>query len=400
MELLAKRLGLIKPSPSIMAMGRAREMIAAGQDICNLAGGEPDFDTPAPIVEAAHAALLAGATRYTAVDGTQALKAAICEKFRRENGLEVRPDQVSVGAGAKQVIFNAFACSVEEGDEVIIPAPYWVSYPDIVQFHGGTPVFIQGAAERDFKISPEQLREALTPRSKWLVLNSPSNPAGATYSLAELRQLGQVVAACPHLYVLTDDIYEHIRYDDEPYATFAQANPDLPERTLTVNGVSKTFAMTGWRLGYGAGPRPLIRAMATLQSQNSGNPAAVSQAAALAALRGPMDFFDAWRAEYRRRRDLVVARLNGHGGLTCPTPRGAFYAYPSCAAHLGKVTPAGKHIRDDGDFVMYLLDEFQVATVQGSAYGLSPAFRISFASSVTILEKACSRILAACQALG
>lgn len=399
MELLAKRLGLIKPSPSVMAMGRAQELIAAGHDICNMAGGEPDFATPRHIVDAAYQALLAGETKYTAVDGTKALKQAICDKLLRENGIHAAVDCISVGAGAKQVIFNAFACSVQEGDEVIVPAPYWVSYPDIVRYNGGTPVFIETSAEQDFKISPQQLRAAITPRTKWLILNSPNNPSGATFTLEDLQQLGIVVAEFPNVHVLTDDVYEHVRYDDTPFATFAQANPDLADRTVTVNGVSKAFAMTGWRIGYAAGQKQLIKAMATLQSQTSGNPAAVSQAAALAALRGSMNFFEAWRDEYRRRRDLVVSLLDGKHGLTCPCPKGAFYVYPSCAAHIGKTTPAGQLIKNDSDFVMYLLNEFKVATVQGAAYGISPAFRISFATSLEVVEKACLRILEACKAL-
>jgi len=399
MEWIADRLGLIQPSPSISAMNRAKSLIAAGQDVCNMAAGEPDFPTPAFIVEAAHQALLAGETRYTAVDGTQALKRAICDKFARENGLAVTPDQVSVGAGAKQVLYNALTCSVNPGDEVIVPAPYWVSYPDIVRLNGGKPVFIATDAASGFKITPAQLRAAVGPRSKWLVLNSPNNPTGAVYSAAELRALGEELARHPQVRVLTDDIYEHLRYDDTPYFTFAQVNPELAARTLTVNGVSKTYAMTGWRIGYATGPRDLVKAMEKLQSQTSGNPAAVSQAAALAALQAPMDFFAAWREEYRRRRDYIVGRLDGQYGLSCPTPAGAFYVYPSCAAHIGKRTPQGRQIDNDSDFVMYLLDEFKVATVQGAAYGVSPAFRISFATSMQTIETACERILQACRVL-
>ncbi|OWT77406.1 MULTISPECIES: pyridoxal phosphate-dependent aminotransferase [unclassified Achromobacter] len=399
MQWIADRLDLIQPSPSISAMNRAKALIAEGQDVCNMAAGEPDFPTPPFIIEAAHKALLAGETRYTAVDGTLALKRAICEKFSRENGLAVTPHQVSVGAGAKQVLYNAFTCSVNPGDEVIVPAPYWVSYPDIVKLNGGKPVFIPTDAARGFKISAAQLRAAIGPRTKWLVLNSPNNPSGAIYTEDELRGLGEELARHPHVRVLTDDIYEHVRYDDVPYATFAQVNPRLADRTLTVNGVSKTFAMTGWRIGYAAGPRDLIKAMEKLQSQTSGNPAAVSQAAAIAALQAPLDFFEAWRAEYQRRRDYIVRKLDGQHGLACPTPAGAFYVYPSCAAFIGKRTPAGKVIENDSDFVMYLLDEFKVATVQGAAYGVSPAFRISFATSMDVIEKACQRILEACRAL-
>lgn len=399
MQLLAKRVNQIQPSPSVMAMSRAKELMAAGQDICNMAAGEPDFPTPPPIIEAAYRALLAGETKYTAVDGTRQLKEAICEKFERENGLMYQPDQISVGAGAKQVIYNAFACSVEEGDEVIIPAPYWVSYPDIVQFNGGKPVFVVAPASQGFKITAEQLDAAITPRSKWLVLNSPNNPSGSTLSSDELWQIGRVLARHPKIHVLTDEIYEHLLYDDARYASFAEVNPDLVERTLTINGVSKSFSMTGWRLGYGAGPRVLIKAMEKLQSQTSGNPASVSQAAALAALKGPMEFFVEWRNEFQRRRDYIVGQLDGREGLSCAKPAGAFYVYPSCAAHLGKTTPAGRRIETDTDFVLYLLDEYKVATVQGAAYGLSASFRISFATSMPIIEEACRRVLAACAAL-
>jgi aspartate aminotransferase len=396
MQLLARRVDLIKPSPSVMAMSRAKELIAAGQDVCNMAAGEPDFATPRPTIDAAYQALLAGETKYTAVDGTRALKQAICGKFQRENGLTYTPDQISVGAGAKQVIFNAFACSVEEGDEVIIPAPYFVSYPDIVR---GKPVFVVASASQGFKMTAEQLQSVITPRSKWLVLNSPNNPSGATFSRAELLQIGEVVARHPQLHVLTDEIYEHLIYDNAPYASFAEVNPGLAERTLTINGVSKSFSMTGWRLGYGAGPRPLIKAMEKLQSQTSGNPASVSQAAALAALKGSMKFFGEWREEFRRRRDYIVDQLNGREGLSCPKPAGAFYVYPSCASHIGKTTPRGKRIETDTDFVLYLLDEYKVATVQGAAYGVSPSFRISFATSMNVIEEACRRVLAACAAL-
>jgi aspartate aminotransferase len=399
MQLLARRVDLIKPSPSVMAMSRAKELIAAGQDVCNMAAGEPDFATPRPIIDAAYQALLAGETKYTPVDGTRALKQAICEKFQRENGLAYTHDQISVGAGAKQVIFNAFACSVEEGDEVIIPAPYWVSYPDIVQLNGGKPVFVVAPASQGFKMTAEQLQSVITPRSKWLVLNSPNNPSGATFSRAKLLQIGEVVARHPQLHVLTDEIYEHLIYDNSPYASFAEVNPGLAERTLTINGVSKSFSMTGWRLGYGAGPRPLIKAMEKLQSQTSGNPASVSQAAALAALKGSMEFFGEWRNEFRRRRDYIVDQLDGREGLNCPKPAGAFYVYPSCASHIGKTTPRGKRIETDTDFVLYLLDEYKVATVQGAAYGVSPSFRISFATSMNVIEEACRRVLAACAAL-
>lgn len=399
MTFIAARMDLIQSSPSIMAMARAKELIAAGIDVCNMAAGEPDFPTPPHIVEAAHAALLQGETRYTTVDGTAALKRAICTKFERENALVYTPEQISVGAGAKQVLFNVLSCTINAGDEVIIPAPYWVSYPDIVRLNGGIPVFIASTAEASFRITPAQLESAITPRTKWLVLNSPNNPSGAIYSAQELKALGEVVARHPAVHVLTDDIYEHLIYDGARYTSFAQANPALFDRTVTVNGVSKAFAMTGWRIGYAGAPKVLVKAMEKLQSQTSGNPAAVSQAATLAALTGPMDFFEAWRQEFEARRNLIVSRLNGRLGLRCPAPQGAFYVYVSCAAQIGKKTPAGHTIRDDSDFVMYLLDAHRVATVQGAAYGVSPAFRISFATSMSTIEKACDRILEACKAL-
>ncbi|SFQ33490.1 pyridoxal phosphate-dependent aminotransferase [Variovorax sp. 770b2] len=399
MTFIADRMDLIQPSPSIMAMARAKELIAAGVDVCNMAAGEPDFPTPPHIVEAAHAALLRGETRYTAVDGTAALKRAICAKFERENGLPYTPEQISVGAGAKQVLFNVLSCTVNAGDEVIIPAPYWVSYPDIVRLNGGVPIVIATTADVGFRITPAQLEAAITPRTKWLVLNSPNNPSGAIYSAQELVAIGAVVGRHSALHVLTDDIYEHLIYDGARYTSFAQANPSLFERTVTVNGVSKAFAMTGWRIGYAGAPKALVKAMEKLQSQTSGNPAAVSQAAALAALSGPMDFFEAWRQEFEARRNLIVSRLDGRFDLKCPAPQGAFYVYVSCAAQIGKITPAGQTIRDDSDFVLYLLDAYQVATVQGAAYGVSPAFRISFATSIPTIELACGRILAACEAL-
>lgn len=399
MTFIANRLDQIQPSPSIAAMSRAKELIANGVDVCNMAAGEPDFATPPHIVEAAYIALRRGETRYTAVDGTLALKRAICAKFERENGLHYAPEQISVGAGAKQVLYNVLTCTINTEDEVIVPAPYWVSYPDIVRLNGGTPVFIETTARAHFKITPDQLEAAITSRTKWLILNSPNNPSGSIYSTDELKALGDVIARYPQVYVLTDDIYEHLIYDGAKYTSFAQVNSGLFDRTLTVNGVSKAFAMTGWRIGYAGGPVSLIKSMEKLQSQTSGNPAAVSQAAALAALTGPMDFFTEWRESFELRRNRVVALLDGKSGLSCPAPAGAFYVYVSCAAQIGKRSPAGKLIRTDSDFVMYLLDEYKVATVQGSAYGVSPAFRISFATSLDTIELACQRILSACDAL-
>lgn len=399
MSFLATRLDLIQPSPSIMAMSRAKALIAAGEDICNMAAGEPDFATPPHIIEAAAQAMRDGATRYTATDGTAALKDAIVAKFARENALTVTPANISVATGAKQIIFNAFACTIDPGDEVVVPAPYWVSYPDIVKLNGGVPVYVVAPSDQRFRITPQQLAAALTSRTKWLVLNSPNNPSGAIYSADELRAFGQILRDHPQVHVMTDDIYEHLIYTSQSYATFGQVNPDLAHRTLTINGVSKTFAMTGFRIGYAAGPVELIKAMEKLQSQSTSSPVAVSQAAAVAALNGPMHFFDAWRDEYRRRRDRIVERLHGVAGLDCPIPDGAFYVYVSCAAQIGKTTARGKLIRNDSDFVMYLLDDYKVATVQGAAYGLSPAFRISFATSMDVIAKACDRIIDACEAL-
>jgi aspartate aminotransferase len=399
MPFLATRLDLIQPSPSIAAMNRAKALAAAGEDICNMAAGEPDFPTPPHIVEAAAQAMRDGATRYTATDGTAALKDAIVAKFERENLLVVAPANISVATGAKQIIYNAFTCTINAGDEIIVPAPYWVSYPDIVKLNRGVPVFVVAPASQRFKMTPQQLADALTPRTKWLVLNSPNNPSGAIYSAEELRAFGQVLRNHPQVHVMTDDIYEHLIYDDLAHSTFAQVNPDLADRTLTINGVSKTFAMTGFRIGYATGPVKLIKEMEKLQSQSTSSPAAVSQAAAVAAINGSLSFFDAWRDAYRERRDRIVARLQGKAGLECPTPDGAFYVYVSCAAHIGKTTPRGKLIEDDSDFVMYLLDDFKVATVQGAAFGLSPAFRISFATSMDVVEKACDRIIQACEAL-
>ena len=399
MKLIAARMERIKPSPSSMATARVKELRAAGRDIVGLTSGEPDFDTPPHIVEAAYAAMKAGKTRYTVVDGTPELKRAICDKFERENGLVFASDEITVGNGGKQVVFNALTSTVEEGDEVVIPAPYWVSYPDMVLLNGGRPVVVECDVNSNYKMTPEQLDAAITDRTKWVVLNSPCNPTGATYSESELVAFGEVLSRHPHVWIMTDDVYEHLIYDGLKFATFARCNPHLRERTLTINGVSKAFAMTGWRIGYAGGPKALIKAMAKLQSQSTSNPSSISQAAALAALTGPTDFLAGWRSEYQRRRDLVVESLNAIEGLNCPRPTGAFYVYPSCAGVIGKRTPDGRVIGNDTDFVMYLLESQEVAVIQGAAFGLSPAFRISFATSFAQLEEACKRIAAACSAL-
>jgi len=399
MNLIAARLDRIKPSPSSTATARVKELRAAGREIIGLTVGEPDFDTPPHIVEAAYEAMKTGRTRYTVVDGTPELKRAVREKFERENGLVYAQDEVSVANGGKQIIFNALTCTVEDGDEVIVPAPYWVSYPDMVLLNGGCPVIVECDVDSGYRMTPAQLEAAITPRTKWLVLNSPCNPTGATYSESELVALGEVLGRHPHVWILTDDVYEHLIYDGMQFASFAQCNPHLRERTLTVNGVSKAYAMTGWRIGFAGGPRTLIKAMAKLQSQSTSNPSAISQAAALAALTGPKDFLIGWREQFQRRRDLVVDSINAIDGLYCPRPSGAFYVYPSCAGIIGRRAKGGAVIRNDTDLVMHLLETQDVGVIQGAAFGLSPAFRISFATSYEQLQEGCRRIAAACAAL-
>jgi aspartate aminotransferase len=399
MSFLAERLGRIKPSPTIAVTQKARELKAAGRDVIGLGAGEPDFDTPDNIKEAAIAAIRRGETKYTAVDGTPELKAAIAAKFRRENALDYAPEQITVGTGGKQVIFNALIATLDAGDEVIIPAPYWVSYPDIVLLAEGTPVFVACPENNRFKLQPEALAAAITERTKWIILNSPSNPSGAAYSRAEMRAITDVLKAHPQVFVMTDDIYEHLVYDDFEFATAAQVEPALYDRTLTINGVSKAYCMTGWRIGFAGGPAELIKAMAKVQSQSTTNPSSISQAAAVEALNGPQDFIAQHNEVFKARRDLVVARLNECPGLSCQTPEGAFYVYPSCAGAIGKTTPDGKAIATDTDFVGYLLDAEGVAAVQGEAFGLSPYFRISYATSTEALEEACRRIKRACEAL-
>lgn len=399
MSFLAESLGRIKPSPTIAVTNKAAELKAAGQDVIGLGAGEPDFDTPDHIKEAAIEAIRKGMTKYTAVDGTPDLKKAICAKFKRENGLDYEPSQVSVGTGGKQVLYNALLATLNPGDEVIIPAPYWVSYPDMVLLGGGVPVSVPCPASTGFKLQPADLEKAITSKTKWLILNSPSNPTGAAYTAAELKALGEVLLLHPHVWVMTDDMYEHLLYDGFVFTTIAQVVPALYERTLTVNGVSKAYAMTGWRIGYAAGPKPLIGAMAKLQSQSTSNPCSISQAASVAALNGPQEFLKERAEAFRRRRDLVVAMLNQATGLMCPNPEGAFYVYPSCEGTIGKTTPQGKKINNDFDFVSALLEEANVAVVHGAAFGLEPYFRISYATSDAVLEKACQRIQKFCAEL-
>jgi aspartate aminotransferase len=399
MALIADRLDRIKPSPTIAVSDKARQLKAAGRDVIGLGAGEPDFDTPDSIKEAAIAAIRRGETKYTNVDGTPELKQAIVAKFKRENGLDYKASQVTVGTGGKQVLFNALLASVNPGDEVIVPAPYWVSYPDIVLLAEGVPVFVQCAEANGFKLKPADLDRAITKKTKWLILNSPSNPTGAAYTWAEMKALTDVLVRHPQVHVLTDDMYEHLVYDDFKFCTPAQIEPALYERTLTMNGVSKAYCMTGWRIGYAGGPEKLIKAMSVLQSQSTSNPSSVSQAAAAAGLNGPQDFIAEHNKVFRERRDLVVGMLNQATGLKCHRPEGAFYVYPSCAGAIGRKTPKGDTIRTDGDFVTYLLESEGVAVVQGEAFGSSPNFRISYATATEVLEEACRRIQRACASL-
>jgi aspartate aminotransferase len=399
MPLIAKRLSRIKPSPTIAVTQKARELKAAGRDVIGLGAGEPDFDTPESVKAAALRAMQAGDTKYTAVDGTPALKQAICAKFKRDNGLDYKPEQVTVGTGGKQVLYNALMATLDPGDEVIIPAPYWVSYPDMVELAEGTPVFVACPEERGFKLQAADLERAITPKTKWLILNSPSNPTGAAYTHDEMKALTDVLVRHPHVWVMTDDMYEHLVYDGFRFVTPAQVEPGLYDRTLTVNGVSKAYSMTGWRIGFAAGPVQLIKAMAAIQSQSTSNPSSISQAAAVEALNGPQDFLKEWTESFRQRRDLVVSMLNQAKGIICHRPEGAFYVYPSCAGTIGKTAPNGAVIRTDEDFVTALLECEGVAVVQGSAFGLAPFFRISYATSARELEDACGRIQRFCAAL-
>jgi aspartate aminotransferase len=399
MSILASRLSAIKPSPTIAVTTKAAELRAAGKDVIGLGAGEPDFDTPESIKDAGKAAMDRGETKYTPVAGTVPLRKAIAEKFRKDNGLTYTPDQITVGCGGKQVLYNAIMATVEAGDEVIIPAPYWVSYPDITLLAGGTPVFVPCPEETGFKLKAEDLDAAITPKTKWVIPNSPNNPSGAAYSAAELKALTDVLMRHPHVWVMSDDMYEHLVYDGFVFATPAQVEPGLYDRTLTCNGVSKAYSMTGWRVGYAGGPVDLIKAINKIQSQSSTHTASISQAAALEALTGPQDFIAERNAVFKQRRDLVVGLLNDIPGLSCRTPEGAFYVYPSCAGVIGRTTPQGRRIESDGDFVTALLEEQNVACVQGEAFGLSPYFRISYATATEKLEEACRRIRALCESL-
>ena len=392
-------LGRISPSPTLAITSRVLELKRAGVDVIGLGAGEPDFDTPDFVKEAAIQAIRDGKTKYTNVDGTIELKQAIVAKFARDNGLTYTTDQISVNVGGKHTLFNAMVATVEAGDEVIVPAPYWVSYPDVVLFAGGTPVFVAAGPEQGYKLLPEQLEAAITPRTKWVILNSPSNPTGAAYTAAELKALGDVLERHPHVWIFSDDMYEHILYDGFEFATIAQVCPTLYERTLTVNGCSKAYAMTGWRIGFAGGASWLIKAMAKLQSQSTSNPCSIAQAASVAALNGDQSFLKDRAAAFQVRRDLVVGMLNAAEGITCPKPDGAFYVYPEFSALIGKSTPSGKLIDSDEAMVAYLLDDAKVAAVQGAAFGLSPAMRISYATSDALLTSACTRIQEACAAL-
>ena len=400
MSFIADRLSRIKPSPTIAVATKANELKAAGMDVIGLGAGEPDFDTPEHIKEAAKAAMDAGKTKYTAVAGTLELREAICAKLKRDNELDYTPEQITVGCGGKQTIYNALMATLNPGEEVIIPAPYWVSYPDITLLAEGTPVIVDCPEEGGFKLTPEALEAAITPQTKWLIMNSPSNPTGAAYTRDEMKALTDVLMKHDHVWVMPDDMYELIVYDDFEFTTPAQVEPGLMERTLTLNGVSKAYCMTGWRVGYAAGPVELIKAMNKIQSQSTTHTSSISQAASVAALNGPHDFVASNNAVFKERRDLVVSMLNQAPGLSCPMPEGAFYVYPSCAGAIGKKTPDGKVIGSDEDFVTYLLESEGVAAVHGEAFGLSPHFRVSYATSTELLEDACQRIQRACAALG
>jgi aspartate aminotransferase len=399
MAFLADALSRVKPSATIAVSQKARELKAKGKDVIGLGAGEPDFDTPDNIKKAAIAAIERGETKYPPVSGIPELRQAIAAKFKRENGLDYKPEQTIVGTGGKQILFNAFMATLNPGDEVVIPAPYWVSYPEMVAICGGTPVFAEAKQENNFKLTAEDLEKAITPKTKWFIFNSPSNPSGAAYTEAELKALTEVLVRHPHVWILTDDMYEHLVYGDFVFTTPAQVEPSLYDRTLTMNGVSKAYAMTGWRIGYAAGPVELIKAMDMIQGQQTSGACTIAQWAAVEALNGPQDFIPKNKAIFQGRRDLVVSMLNQAKGITCPSPEGAFYVYPSCAGTIGKTAPSGKVIESDVDFVTELLEAEGVAVVQGSAFGLGPNFRISYATSEALLEEACTRIQRFCASL-
>ncbi len=399
MSFLSNNLSNIKPSPTIAVSMKAAELKAQGKDIISLGMGEPDFDTPDNIKEAAIKAIKAGDTKYTAVDGTAALKKAIVAKFKRENGIEYNVNEITVGTGAKQVIYNALVATLNAGDEVIVPAPYWVSYPDMVLLAGGTPVIVDGKAETNFKILPADLEKKITPKTKWLILNSPSNPTGACYNEAELRALAAVLLKYPQVHILSDDIYEHLTFDGLKFSTIAAVEPKLKDRTLIVNGVSKAYAMTGWRIGYGAGNAALIKAIATIQSQSTSSPSSISQAASVEALNGPQDYIDNGKKVFQNRRDMVVKMLNAIDGIDCNMPNGAFYVFPSCQGLFGKKTPKGEVIKNSNDFASYILEEALVAVVPGIAFGAEGFFRISYAASEDFLKNSMERIAKASQLL-
>ncbi|MCE5263649.1 MAG: pyridoxal phosphate-dependent aminotransferase [Deltaproteobacteria bacterium] len=396
MSLIAPRIEGIKQSPSQAATQRARELKAAGEDIISMSVGEPNFPTPDHVCEAAIAAMRRGDTRYTNVDGTPELKRAIIDKFKRENGLEYTPDQIIAGNGAKQILFNIFMCSLSPGDEVILPAPYWVSYPDMVKIAEGVPVTLACEERFGFKLQAAQLDAAITPRTKWLLINSPCNPSGVTYSREELKSLTDVLLRHPQVHLIMDDVYEHILFDRRAFCTAMQIEPNLRDRILTVNGVSKAYAMTGWRIGYAGGPQPLIKAMMKFQGQSTSSPCSISQAAAVAALNGPQDFIPERSAAFQERRDRALKLLSQAPGIRCHKPEGAFYLYPNCEGLIGKTRPDGRVLKSDGDVAIYLLEEVGVAVVPGAAFGLSPYFRLSLATSMELLEEACKRIVTAC----
>ncbi|GAB4136711.1 MAG: pyridoxal phosphate-dependent aminotransferase [Sphingomonadales bacterium] len=399
MSILSQSLARIKPSPTLAVTAKAAALKRAGKDVIGLGAGEPDFDTPDHIKEAAIAAIKRGDTKYTNVDGTPELKEAIIHKFKTHNGLDFAADEITVNCGGKHTIYNAMMATLNPGDEVIIPTPYWVSYPDIVLLAGGVPVFVETSLETGFKMTPAALEAAIGPKTKWLMLNSPSNPSGAAYSRDELKALADVLMRHPEVWVFSDDIYEHIVYEGFAFDTIAAVEPALRDRSLTMNGVAKAYAMTGWRIGFAGGPKELIKGIAKIQSQSTSNPCSISQAATVTALTSSHDFLKDWVATFKDRRDLVVRMLNEAVGLTCPVPAGAFYVYPSCAGVIGKKTPEGKVIETDSDFVTFLLEAGEVAAVQGEAFGLSPHFRVSYATSTENLEKACQRIQQACASL-